>query len=114
MHGGRLPDQLGRGEMSVLVKDMEMPCACVDCALYEADLYWCLGAKKEVPYSPVDKRAEFCPLVEVPTPHGRLIDADALRYEIAKYFNGLPIQGHYDMLKMVDEAPTIIETEADR
>jgi len=37
----------------------------------------------------------------------RLIDADALRYEIAKYFNGLPIQGHYDMLKMVDEAPTV-------
>lgn len=37
----------------------------------------------------------------------RLIDADALRYEIAKYFDGLPIQGHYDMLKMVDEAPTI-------
>lgn len=37
----------------------------------------------------------------------RLIDADALRYEIVKYFGGLPIQVHYDMLKMVDEAPTI-------
>lgn len=37
----------------------------------------------------------------------RLIDADALRYEIAKYFDGLPIQGHYDMLKLVDDAPTI-------
>lgn len=37
----------------------------------------------------------------------RLIDANALRYEIVKYFDGLPIQGHYDMLKMVDKAPTI-------
>ena len=52
--------------------------------------------------------------VDVPATHGRLIDADALRFEIQKYFAGLPIQGHYDMLKMVDEAPTIIETEADR
>ena len=52
--------------------------------------------------------------VDVPATHGRLIDADALRFEIQKYFAGLPIQGRYDMLKMVDEAPTIIETEADR
>lgn len=59
----------------VYIKGMELPCACVFCKLYEADLYWCRGAKKEVPYSPEDKRAKFCPLVPVP-PHGRLIDAD--------------------------------------
>ena len=67
--------------MSVLIKGMEMPCACVFCVLYDGDLYWCKGARKEVPYNPEDKRAKFCPLVPVP-PHGRLIDADALIVEI--------------------------------
>lgn len=33
--------------------------------------------KKEVPYSPEDKRAEFCPLIPVPE-HGRLGDLDKL------------------------------------
>ena len=59
--------------MGVYIKGMELPCACVFCELYEADLYWCRGAKKEVPYSPEDKRAKFCPLVPVP-PHGDLIE----------------------------------------
>ena len=62
---------------SLLIKGMEMPCACVFCELYDGDLYWCRGAKKEVPYSPEDKRAEFCPLVPVP-PHGELIDRNKL------------------------------------
>lgn len=58
--------------MSLLIKGMEMPCACVFCELYDGDLYWCRGAKREVPYSPEDKCAEFCPLVPVPE-HGDLI-----------------------------------------
>ena len=91
--------------MSILVKGMEMPCACVDCELYEADLYWCLGAKKEVPYSPVDKRAEFCPLVEVPTPHGRLIDADAFD----RHMKQTP--RYFSMCCDLEEQPAIIEAE---
>ena len=51
--------------MSVLIRGMEMPCACVFCEFYDGDLYWCRGAKKEVPYSPEDKRAKFCPLIEM-------------------------------------------------
>lgn len=37
--------------MSVLIKGMEMPKACVFCELYDGELYWCRGAKKEIPYS---------------------------------------------------------------
>ena len=61
--------------MGVYIRGMEMPRACIFCELYDGDLYWCQGAKKEVPYSPEDKRAEFCPLIELP-PHGRLIVED--------------------------------------
>lgn len=61
--------------MSVLIKG-EMPLGCDFCELYDKEREWCRGAKKEVPYSLADIRADFCPLVPVP-PHGRLIDADA-------------------------------------
>jgi hypothetical protein len=64
--------------MSVLIKDMEMPKACLFCELYEADLYWCRGAKRDVVDS--ETVADFCPLVPVP-PHGRLIDGDKLAEE---------------------------------
>ncbi len=89
--------------MSVLIKGMEMPCACVFCELYDGDLYWCRGAKKEVPYSPEDKRAKFCPLVPVP-PHGRLIDADAL---IAAHEQVCSRSMKFNL----DLAPTVIEAE---
>ena len=89
--------------MIVLIKGMEMPKSCVTCRWHER---WGCGLT-----GIGTNTAEGCPLVSIPTPHGRLIDADALRYEIEKYFAGLPIQGRYDMLKMVDEAPTIIEAE---
>lgn len=92
--------------MSVLIKGMEMPCACVFCELYDGDLYWCRGAKKEVPYSPEDKRGKFCPLVEVPTPHGRLIDGDALTGEQYKDGNLMVVE-----MDAIEDAPTVIEAE---
>lgn len=52
-----------------------------------------------------DKRAEFCPLVEV-KPHGRLIDADALTEVFSEC--------HDDWVKhQVEIAPTIIEAEGE-
>ena len=55
----------------------------------------------------LNKRAEFCPLVELP-PHGRLIDADVLM-ENAQY------KGTHDILTARDivAAPTIIEAEGE-
>ena len=48
--------------MSILIRGMKMPKTCDDCI---------------VPLSKCDflqKRAEGCPLVEIPTPHGRLVE----------------------------------------
>lgn len=103
--------------MSILIKGMEMPMCCDDCPVFDdnGDYPTCIltGLSKGYNFPIFEKRMDNCPLIEVPTPQGRLIDADALRFEIEKYFAGLPIQGHYDMLKMVDEVPTIIEAEGD-
>jgi len=64
--------------MSVLIKGMEMPKACYECRMYEADIYYCAAAERDIDISDSSVgRCSFCPLVPVP-PHGRLIDADAL------------------------------------
>ena len=49
-----------------------------------------------------DKRAEFCPLIEIPE-HGRLIDADRVTTESIKRTG--------KRLLAIDTAPTIIEAE---
>lgn len=61
--------------MSVIVKGMEMPKNCWECSLSDIDDDFgrcCL-------YSGIAcltiGRQDNCPLVEIPTPHGRLIDA---------------------------------------
>ncbi len=50
--------------MSVLIKGMEMPTSCWECPFERCALR-----------ALVDRHPD-CPLVEVPFPHGRLIDAD--------------------------------------
>ena len=74
--------------MSVLIKGMEMAHSCVGCrfcehgSINEWDLYCGINNKHIGNWD--DKhinngwRHPDCPLVEVPTPHGRLIDADEL------------------------------------
>lgn len=69
--------------MGVLIKGMDMPKGCVDpkskgmaCPV----LLWCTAWRDKV--APPLHRPQDCPLVEVPTPHGRLIDADKLHDEM--------------------------------
>jgi len=70
--------------MSILIKDMEIPKSCGKCKLFDAShaiglfspLGWCRVNGKEI--FRLSEKADFCPLVHVPEPHGRMIDADAL------------------------------------
>lgn len=101
--------------MSVLIKGAEMPESCDRCEFCKwSNLHQtgrCLKAHKpcfedfSIEYR--SKRAEFCPLVELP-PHGRLIDADALM-ENAQY------KGTHDIVTAWDivAAPTVIEAESE-
>ena len=68
--------------MAVLIKGMEMPKSCERCFIKPG---YCPAIikrmKSDVPgytWIPANYRHEDCPLIEVPEPHGRLIDADAL------------------------------------
>lgn len=74
--------------MSVLIKGMEMPASCLACpmceqgTIHEWELYCGLTGDYIGHWD--DKslnnghRPDVCPLVEVPTPHGDLIDRDKL------------------------------------
>jgi hypothetical protein len=71
-----------------------------------------------------DKRAEFCPLVEIPEPHGRLIDELNVRdaiYERLKVLRTHEVfvrkHGDIDLLGVVPyiaKIPTVIEAEGVR
>ena len=96
--------------MSVLIKDMEMPKSCVSCRLYKR-----LGCELE---DLVTNAVQGCPLTEVPTLHGRLIDADALEDKLNGLFrmrdyDRIDFYNHAiaDCLATVRNAPTIIEAE---
>lgn len=67
--------------MSVIVNGMEMPTTCCDCKFREPfiDFAYCNLAEMDMEYEESDNcRHPDCPLVEIPTPHGRLIDADEI------------------------------------
>lgn len=48
------------------------------------------------------------PIVEVPTPHGRLIDADKLMIAVLKAMNS---ENGDSVIGLIEKAPTIIEAE---
>lgn len=101
--------------MSVLIKGMKMPKYCIECkfcgsgSINEFE-FWCgltgsrLGAIGDIVLWE-DMSAADCPLIEVPTPHGRLIDADAL-----PHYTGYALSAN-EVAKAVEAAPTIIEAE---
>lgn len=118
--------------MSVLIKGASLPEDCPVCPM----AYWNAGgsftgcnavsgkkfAMDDADYRNGSGRPTWCPLVEVPTPHGRLIDADKLftwfdgdslaKYPIgdAKQYNTIM---YYEVFGEIDDAPTVIEAEGE-
>ena len=100
--------------MSVLIKGIEMPKTCTMCWLSPICPVW---VKEVSRYKGYDNRLPNCPLVEVPTPHGQLIDADALMHEFAEFvrasnnsdFADVPTWN--DAVSLLGSAPAIIEAE---
>ena len=84
--------------MSIFINSkVHLPSSCEKCPFNYADMSVgiCMAADKTIDTRTyVRKRHPDCPLIELPTPHGRLIDADAYQY------SG----------DLIDE-PTIIEAE---
>ena len=104
--------------MSVLVKSMEMPENCILCPLN--DTAGCGITEKIMTTKEMRKgRASDCPLVEAPTPHGRLIDADDVltQTQKGKCENSFEMGKEYGWNKAIEYvgnfAPTVIEAEVE-
>lgn len=64
--------------MSVIVKGMEMPKSCLYCPMLNGSDECCLlQDEQNYAYDDIDQvKDNYCPLVELPQKHGRLIDVD--------------------------------------
>ena len=117
--------------MSILIKGHKMPKGCASCDYpyfdegYDLDDYNWFCPFVDAPIDEYtgdeNKRAPFCPLVEIP-PHGRLIDADKL-IEQCEPWKETEEQDDLAMMwndgidccinEIKHHAPTVIESEAD-
>ena len=94
--------------MSVIVKGMEMPRDCNDCPCFEREWFdddivgFCKAVKVRIE---TYERLLNCPLIEIPTPHGRLIAAA----ELVRIWKGAMFSG--DIKPIVDARPTVIKAE---
>ena len=95
--------------MSVLIKGMEMPALCQECDLYIDGACYAKGYRDYQSIMDMSK-PDDCPLIEVPTPHGDLIDRDKLLNQV----DDISL-GYYEVLGVteddIDNAPTVIEAE---
>lgn len=98
--------------MGVYINGMKIPKNCWECSLSDVDDDYgrcclfsgiaCLNIGRQ----------DNCPLVEVPTPHGDLVDRDALMTEVMDSdFDHLQRDDWKEVIQIVADAPTIIEAE---
>ena len=111
--------------MSILIKGIEMPQCCQDCPLNYDQMEcavtgtaWWSDSMVLVGFDSEKERLYDCPLIEVPTPHGRLIDADAFVEDLTnsadKVWNLLSPVTQQVIRRVCDDIkkyPTIIEAE---
>ena len=114
--------------MGIYIKCMKMPTDCRECPMetyYNCGDTKCLAAEKLLAWDyeaiPFDGRADWCPLVEIPEPHGDLIDRDALVKDLTNGIKaGLLLDGYEkyqninntdDCVECVKYADAVIEAE---
>ena len=107
--------------MGVYIPGLDMPEYCSECrfGILSGDRYWCAVSLKYRNHEAANYISNDCPLVEIKTPHGRLIDADELMKDICDSLNqmtniGIAVDGEWLWQKLddaLDNAPTVIEAE---
>ena len=105
--------------MSTVIKGLSMPKNCLLCPCCVGEgigagrQHYCQAIDDE-PCVSETYRPKNCPLIEIPTPHGRLIDADELKKNMRNYYpsiDHLCCSQHVVTKRDIDCAPTIIEAE---
>ena len=103
----------------ILIRNMEMPKNCKICPCFQYDMFdddidgYCKALKTKIMNR--SKHHPDCPLVEIPTPHGRLIDIKSVKnrkFTIVEdayqaWWNGV-------LEAVIENAPTVIESEGEK
>lgn len=115
--------------MSILIKGVKMPKSCYECSGFfnKADYHQCYYDKDDRDLDELNvyaTRPEWCPLVEVPEHHGRLVDLDKLiddmgLDEARKYGNKTARDRsfsygtlmRYEIVDALEDTPVIIDKE---
>ena len=106
--------------MSVLVKGMKMPSGCEWCGFThwypENGNVWCNAANRLMLSGWYGDNLqlechEWCPLVELPEKHGRLIDANSLENEVCSGCRYKNNKHAHCIDCAIANAPTVIEAE---
>lgn len=104
--------------MSILIKGVKRPKGCITCFCmsFSRDdcTMWCQwldGPLGEWSKCGEKWRHPDCPLIEVPAPHGRLIDADETKEALRRAEALTRAFGYHNVIQTVSEVPTIIEAE---
>lgn len=94
--------------MSIFIKGINIPKEPWDCPCHDGEN----GNCKVTGHSCYDIPKD-CPLVEVPTPHGDLIDRDKLGtyFQLVNGFGDVVGMRHAISISEVEKAPTVIESE---
>ena len=95
--------------MSVIVKGMKMPKKCLWCPLQYVG--FCQVTKTDV-NSGLGRRADDCPLVELPDKHGRLIDGDEVITAFPVCDSNMDVKIE-SVRATIDHMPTVIEAEGE-
>lgn len=112
--------------MSLLINGMNMPRCCKECGLLIDEDFSCdssphyCAVNQYLRWRDWSEVPEYilagCPLIEIPTPHGRLIDADrlivAIKYSVyANAFFRTPTLTMSQIEQLIEHQPTVIEVE---
>lgn len=101
--------------MSFFIKGMEIPKRCGLCPCFHAEYpMYCQAVKADkekrivAPYGL--PRPNWCPLVEIPTPHGDLVDRDKLMIDIIDSdLDHLQRDDWREVIQIISDAPTVIK-----
>ena len=95
--------------MGVYIKGMEMPQSCLFCWLNSMKQCRATGGDTTWATATRNRRGD-CPLIEIPEPHGRLGDLDALKdlYHYNTHDSDIDKAWTCNIRRSLDNAPTII------
>lgn len=109
--------------MGVYVKNMSMPKCCKECDFCDYEQGNCLANEEQNTLPHDGKKKDWCPLVEVPEPHGRLIDENNVVDAVHERLQALQthkefIKKHGDIdllgvLSCISKIQTVIEAEGE-